>query len=314
MRTARILVLLTALVILGGVTPARASVFLAPSKVERRVSPGSVATVTISFVNKDPGPLDVTVAPWDFARDASGVAQPITQREAAEFRGCASWISTGGAPLTAAPGKTVAFDLTVKVPSSATWGSHSTYLRVTATPIGKRQGIAVIYALDALLVFTVAPPGSTAAEIANSPTMKRSVSIAQVSAPAFTMGGPIPLAAVLVSTGNVHADVSTRFDILQGGKVVKSIPLKDFTLLPGDRYPIRTEWTKPPLIGNYEVRFVAAVTGDRRLDKQATIWVVSWTAIVLAFTLALVLAVLVLMFRRYVHIEFRRAGAQPATE
>jgi hypothetical protein len=309
------LVVIAAAMLAGGVSPAVASVMLVPSKIQMVVTPGQVTSFTVGLENSSRGALSVSASAWDFARDAAGVPQPIDGTETREFRGCAGWLSFPADAGSASGGKTAVVAVNARVPSEAAPGSYSTYIRVLASPTdAKSSSVGLSYAFNALVVLTVVPPRGGAAGSAGTPVLKRSVSVAQVTAPVTAMNGSVPLNAVIVNDGNVHADVKTRFEVVSDGRVIESIPSKSFTLLPGDRYPLTATWSKPPLFGSYTARFVAEVQGAQPLTAESGFWVVSWAAILLATTSALVLAILVLTARRYVHIEFRKAGGQPATE
>jgi hypothetical protein len=218
------------------------------------------------------------------------------------------------APTSGPAGKDTVVPVKVRVPTDAAWGSQYAYVQLGVTPARPQSGVAVEYAVNVLVVLTVTPHKGAASAAGAAPVLKRSVSVAAVVAPSMSIAASIPLEAILANTGNVSADMRTRFDIVQNGKVVATVPLKDFTLLPGDTFPLSATWSKPPLLGHYTVRFVAAVSEGPTLTKETTVWIVSWIAILTAVAGILILAVAVLLFRKFVHIELRRADTQPAME
>jgi len=109
--------------------------------------------------------------------------------------------------------------------------------------------------------------------------------------------------------------MNSRFEILDGGgRIVQVIPLKEFTLLPGDRYPLEASWTGPPLVGSFTARFVAETADAQPLVKNSAFWVVSWAALAVVTCSVLALALLTVFVRKFVHIEIKRADPQPATD
>jgi hypothetical protein len=290
-----------------------ASVRLVPSKIELEVRPGEVASFTVELQNGGTTAFSVTASAWDFARDAKGTPQPVSASEALSFRGCAAWLGLPFSPIPALAGGDGAVPISLAVPADAAPGSHYTYVTVLASPKDADDGTTrIAYSFNVLVVLTVVPPqgGAVAGVPGDTATFNRAVSVTGVTAPS-TLGSRVPMEAVLENTGNVHADVKTRFDLVSGGKVVDTVPAKEFTLLPGDRYPLEAVWTGAPLVGNYTVRFVAEIEGEKPLVGESEFWVVSWTAIYLALGMLAVLGIVTVTFRRFVHIEIRRADAKP---
>ena len=302
--------------VLGAVVPASASVSVVPSKVEQQVHPGQVTTFSITFENDSNGAYSVSATPWDFARDAHGNAQPITSADSATFRGCANWIRTPIASAPASPGKSVGLPIEVSVPQDAGPGSYHAYVRFLAAPPANASGtLGVAYAINALVVLTVVPDGGVAGGASvDTQLLRRSVSVGSLLVPGPAMSGVVPLKATLINDGNVHSDVTPRFEILgAGGRVIATIPLREFTLLPGDRYPISATWSKPPLLGNYTARLVMKQVDGKTLTKETSFWIVSWTAIYIAIGGLVALGVLAFLIKKFVHIEIRKADPVPAT-
>lgn len=306
------------ILVLAHAIPASASVSATPAKVEIRAERGAETTFTVTISSDENQVMGLAVSTWDFARDSQGRPQRVASVDSATFRGCAEWLTPQGvADSLVTKGEDMDVPVVVRVPEDALWGSHSAYLQLKTMPPGVKSGVAISYALNVLVVVTVEPasrgvvprPGTVEA----GPVLSRRVEIAEVAVPSLNMNGAVPLRAVLTNTGNVHADVRARFDIVQGGRVVGSVPLNAFTLLPGDRFPITAEWSRPPLLGKYDLRFVAEVADGSPLTKAASLWVISWTAIGIVCGVLGVLGVALMLVRKYVHIEIRRTAPHPET-
>jgi len=314
MRSVLIAAAIVTTFIFGVVQPAAASVVLAPSKIEMQVKPGELTSFTVGLKNGAAGALTVEASTWDFARDADGVAQPIAAGDTDTFHGCSAWLDLPSQVGETATGKMASVPVAVQVPRDARAGSYFTYVRLLASPTSDRSdGVGISYDLSALVVLTVVPEGAAAVGLGDAPLLDRTVSVGGVVVPVAAVGESVPLKATLINSGNVHANVRARFEVLDGGgHVVDSIPLSSFTLLPGDRFPLSGTWTKPPLVGNYTARFVAEQAGGETLMKDASFWILSWTLIGAALGGLLVLGVVGLLFRKFVHVEIRRADAHPA--
>ena len=256
MKRLSIIFAIASLLVLAHAASAFGAVVVTPSKVEATLAPGGRGSFDIAVIDKGTSSLVVKASAWDFARDASGRAWPVTNAEAPTFRGCASWLRVTEGALVAHPGDQATVHVEVQAPADVEVGTYYCYVRLLAQPQVREGSLGIDYNINALVVLTVAPAGSVGAPIKDIPELKRSAKILYPAARPVVFKSPVSLQATLVNTGNVHVNVKGHFEVVNGSQRVARLKSREFTLLPGDRYPVTGDWSEPPLFGRIKVRFV----------------------------------------------------------
>ena len=268
MKRLPIVFVVASMLVLAGATSAFAAVVVTPSKIEITLAPGAQGSFDIAVIDKGGAPLNVKAAAWDFARDENGRARPVTTAEAAMFYGCASWLEATEATLVAEPGKKATIHVKVRAPAGVKVGTYHCYVRALAQPQEGEGagGLPISYDFSALVLLTVAPRGSVGVPISDVPQLKRAAKVLPPDVRRFVFTSPVSLRATLVNTGNVHVNVKGHFEVLNAGHRVARLPTHVFTLLPGDRYPVKDDWSQTPVFGRMTARFVM----EEGLEKPAT--------------------------------------------
>jgi hypothetical protein len=305
-----VIFVIASLFVLANATAAFGAVLVTPSKVEATLAPGGRGSFDIAVVGKGTSPLLVKATAWDFARDANGKAWPVTTAEAATFHGCASWLRVTGETLVARPGEQATVHVEVQTPPGAKMGTYHCYVRLLSQPQVAKGSLAVTYNIDALVVLTVAPAGSVGLQIKDIPQLQRSATILAPQVGRYVFTSPVSMRTTLVNTGNVHVNVKGHFELLNGSRRVARMKSREFTLLPGDRYPVTADWSQTPLFGRMKVRFVMEEGLDKPVTVEQPFTFISSSALVAAgVSLGFVLAGTGAVFARFKY-GYRSAHAK----
>ncbi len=302
MKRLHIIFVLAVVLLLANAASAFGAVLVSPSKVEATLAPGSEGSFDIAVIDKGASPLSVEATAWDFARDVSGKAWPVTAAEAETFHGCAAWLRVPREALVAQPGGQSTVHVDVEAPADAKVGTYHCYVRLLVQPQAAEGSLGVAYDINALIVLTVAPAGSVGAPISDIPELKRSATVLPPQVRAYAFTSPVQMRATLVNTGNVHVNVKGHFELLDGSRRVARLKSHEFTLLPGDRYPVTDDWSHTPVFGRMKVRFVMEEGLDKPITAERPFTFISSAALIaLGASLGVVLAGTGAFFARYKH-------------
>lgn len=261
---------------------------------------GDRFTEELRIENESAYPMSVSFTAWNFAYDEDGQAHEVRERDAKRFRGAASWVADIE-PLTIPPKTEATVPVRVEVPKSAGVGTHSAYLRITGRPLDtvdeSQQSVArVRYQLNALLLVVVQTPSETE-------RLSAGAKLVSFTGPRrFTADPEVPFVTRIENTGNVHLDLNGRIEIKDaGGRLVKTLPIEDRTLLPESTSKLEERWTGLPLIGKYTARMVGTcsitdVTQDFR-SPAVEFWYVSRPLMYSVIAAIALLVIAVTLFR-----------------
>lgn len=196
----------------------------------------------IRVKNGGPTALTVTVQKRSFTARPDGT---LAYEDEAPYS-AAEWLSLDVTSFVLAPGASQIVTATIAVPASPEPGDHQAAL-VFLVPSGETaDNVRINRGIGVPAFITVAGP------------VDDSVSLGELHADGFAIGGPVTIAAEVRSTGTVHRDFrgTTPLKIHSAGTAT-SFP--DFTVLRGATREITTTWD-PPLfcICHPSVRIVGA--------------------------------------------------------
>ncbi|NAS23620.1 hypothetical protein GT755_18205 [Herbidospora sp. NEAU-GS84] len=202
--------------------------------------------------NKGRETFQVTVEKSDFVAGESGAMrfQPGAPHAAA------AWAEVEPAQVTVPPGETRPVTLRVVVPESPEPGDHQ-FAVIFKVPAAKTTANIRINRGIAAPVF-VTVPGA----------IDRSAEVADLQAPGFVLGGPVPITARIRSTGTAHRDFRglERLKIQAGGS---ELPFPDFTVVRGATREVAATWD-PPLVCFCDV--TVAVPGGNTRTVQVVVF------------------------------------------
>ncbi len=179
-------------------------------------------------------------------------------------------------------------DIRFRVPSNAEPGDHNVAIIFMEPPVapkknnshaGQRSNVRIANGIGVPALITV--PGPVIDD----------VSVTHLKAPGFSAGGPIPLAATVRESGDVHHSFAggNRLEARAGRAIVMFPP---FAVLRGSTVTLAAKWTHPPLICICHLATAVATDGHRSI---ATATVVIFP-VVQAIVAIIVLAALVIAF------------------
>lgn len=297
------------LVILG-LDPSRVlagDLVVAPSKVQLHVNRGATTTFIVRVSNTATSTVTLNVRPWNFARDAEGNVHEIGIKDAARFRGCATWVrSPQPASRVVEPDSEAELKFVVDVPANAECGSRYCYLefRSSPTPLSADQkseyGVRapIVYSMNAMLLVQVGPQ-----EDEGIPAYRQKVSLRAFEVPRVNFGSRIDMRAAIRNEGNIHSNLveGSGVQIWQGDRLKDRIVFQEYTLLPESTIAIPAVWTSRAIFGRYRARFVGALDdGRQRMTAERTFWVVNpWLAGAVVAAILLLLVFFVVFLRRF---------------
>ncbi len=253
----------------------------------RLVVPSGTSEHRFEVSNKGREAFQVTVEKSDFVAGESGAMrfQPGAPYAAAD------WASVEPVQLTVPPGETRPVTLRVTVPETPEPGDHQ-FAVIFKVPAAKTNANIRINRGIAAPVF-VTVPGA----------IDRSAEIADLRAPGFVLGGPVPITARIRSTGTVHRDFRGpgRLKVLAGGS---ELLLPDFTVVRGATREVAASWDAP-LVCFCDV--TVAVPGGNSRTVQVVVFPLHLLVVLLALVMggALVWVVVRHRYRRRVESAAR---------
>ncbi|WP_066376388.1 hypothetical protein [Herbidospora mongoliensis] len=244
----------------------------------RLVIPAGTDSIDQRFqlTNNGRSPFDVTVEKADFVAGEDGALnfQPSAPYAAA------AWATVAPTSFRMAAGTSRTVTVRVEVPPVPEPGDHQ-FALVFKVPAGRNASNIRINRGIATPVF-VTVPGSIDA----------SVEIADLQAPGFALGGPVPLAARIRSLGTVHRDFRdlSRLHARVGGS---EVVFPDFTVVRGATREVTTSWD-PPLMC---VCHATVSVGDSSRTVRIIVFPLHLLGVLLAVLLALLLLALFVRHR-----------------
>ncbi len=154
-----------------------------------------------------------------------------------------------------------------RVPPDAEPGDHNVAIVFMEPPVaaktsnnhgGRRSSMRIAEGIGVPALITV--PGPVIDD----------VSLTRLKAPGFSAGGPIPLAARIRESGDVHHSFTTARDRLVATAGGAKILFPAAVVLRGSTITLTTKWKDPPLICVCHVR-TAVVTDGHRSVATATV-------------------------------------------
>ncbi len=194
----------------------------------RLIVPAGTSEHRFDVTNKGREAFQVTVEKSDFVAGESGAMR----FQAGAPYAAAAWAEVSPARLTVPPGETRPVTLRVVVPRTPEPGDHqfAVIFKVPATKT--TANIRINRGIAAPVFVTV--PGA----------IDRSAEIAELRAPGFVLGGPVPITARIRGTGTVHRDFrgAERLRIRAGGS---DLLFPDFTVVRGATREVAATWDTP---------------------------------------------------------------------
>lgn len=284
-----------------------ADIGMVPSKVELFIAPGERYTAEVVVVNSGAEPVHIDVAPWDFARDGTGKAHPISTADAGTFHACGSWleIDFGDDPILE-PGENRKVAITVNAPADAGFGTYCTYVQVLGTPAEIVPGTTpTVMQMNALLLAVVYPPGGEGKALDKIDELVLAAVLDQVDTPQAGLKRPVLVRASMTNKGNVHLNLDGYVDILAGDEVKAHLPIAEVTLLPDSTLAIERAWDDPPLFGKFTARFYGNAGLESPFVGEHTFWVISAPFVASAAAVLVLLANLGIFVARTFKVERR---------
>ncbi|HUK67809.1 MAG TPA: hypothetical protein VLW50_03480 [Streptosporangiaceae bacterium] len=230
-----------------------------------------------------------------------------TQLEGVSQRADGSTLVEPNAPYSAVNWVTVAPDhfqvgtgtrryihVRFRVPSNAEPGDHNVAIIFMEPPMaakksnsnaGQQSNVRIADGIGVPALITV--PGPVIDD----------VSITRLKAPGFSAGGPIPLAATVRESGDVHhsfVGAGNRLEARAGRAIVMFPP---FAVLRGSTVTLAAKWTHPPLMCVCHLT-TAVATGGHRSIATATVVIFPLVRALAALAALAALVVAFLLLRR----------------
>ncbi|MEV8638152.1 hypothetical protein AB0395_41515 [Streptosporangium sp. NPDC051023] len=227
---------------------------------------------TFRVTNGGDAPVEVRVEKSDFTADESGA---LVLRERAPYSASA-WVTTVPRELALEPGTTRDVKVRIAVPDAPDPGDHQVALVFKAVGGSRTGNITINRGIGVPLYIGV--PGHAYA----------SAEVADLRAPAFVTGGPVPLTVGIRNTGTAHRDFRGA-DRLNARVDGTDVPFPGFTVMRGATREVTARWD-PPLMCVCQA--TVSVAGASGLARALTVTVVVFPV----HLLAALLAVLALSF------------------
>lgn len=289
-----VLAVSTALLLLVQNNLALAGIGVTPSKIQLSIDPGGKGGAELYIANDSSDELQVTSSVWDFARDRHGRPFPIRPEETKTFRGCANWVTFDSKSLALSPRQIGKIQINVQVPPKTDLGTYYTYVQILSTPSQTKKDILVRSKINALLLVTVGMPTDVS-------YLEQALQVDGITVKKVNFTEPISLAPTVENKGNYHLNLEGNIQIKQGKKIIKEIPVKEYTLLPDAKLQISKIWDNPPILGKFTALFTGKAQGlNKTITASNSFWVIPGKlAIIAALSIIIVLIAALLLRRKY---------------
>ena len=174
----------------------------------------------------------------------------------------------------------------IRVPPNAEPGDHSVAIVFMTPSIPGKSNIHVAAGIGVPALITV--PGPVIDD----------VSLTRLKAPGFSAGGPIPLAATVRESGDVHHSFVGAGNRLVAMAAGARVVFPDNVVLRDSTITMATKWTQPPLICVCHVS-AAVVTDGRRSVAAATVVIFPVVQALIGRGVLVALVLAFLLFRRH---------------
>ncbi len=277
-----------------------AGVQIQPAIIEEGLAPGAILEETLTIRNISSSEQTYYL----LHRDITGVAsnnQPVFAEEGAEQTGyeMSSWIEVSEEPIVLQPGAAADVPVTIRVPDTATPGSHFAGLFVTMTPPRLRAtGAAVGYEVGTIISIRIAGEANEVASIRSFSTDKL-----VYSSPKVTFSTRVENGGNVLVRPRGPLEIRNMF-----GKKVETLVVNDTLggVFPGSIRAFDVTWdSKDFAIGRYQ-GIVALIYGedghDTTIASTISFWVLPLN-VILPILGILVLIVVVVYFGVRLHIR-----------
>ena len=197
----------------------------------------------------------------------------------------ANWIRVVPDHFQIRPGIQRYVQVRIHVPPNAEPGDHNVAIVFAVPPIPGKGNIHVAEGLGVPILITVPGP------------VTDDVGVTRLKAPGFSAGGPIPLAATVRESGDVHHSFREAHDRLEAKAGLATVMFPPFTVLRGSTVTIATEWVNPPVICVCHLT-TAVVTDSRRSVAVATVIIFPLAPVLITIGVLLALVLGFLLLRR----------------
>jgi hypothetical protein len=236
-------------------------------------------TAEIVVVNRGRAPLAVTVKKKNFTSSPDG---SLVFQDDAPYA-AADWVTVAPASFELAPGDTRTVTADIQVPANPELGDHQVAIAFTV-PAGQTDANVKINRGIATPVYITVPG-----------PVDDSVSLSDLTAPWFTLNGPVTVSAKVRNTGTVHRDF--RGDAPLAVDTAGSLVVfPDFTVPRGATRDVSTKWEPPLMCVCHPTTSVVGADGS---IKSQTVRVIVFPFHLLGLLLVAVLIIfLVVRLRR----------------
>jgi hypothetical protein len=264
--------------------PAGPAFSLTVSPTRLVVDPRHIGDVqTFQVINGGRSPLNIEVEKRNFTASADGTLE----FQADAPYSASTWVDTTPSSFRLQPHSTMNVHVRIAMPAKPEPGDHQVALVFVVPAVDQKSNIRINRGIGAPIYITV--PGK-----AND-----SVQLDGLTAPRFSLSGPISFTTTVRDVGTVHRDFR---GVDQLGVQVdgENVPFPEFTVLRGSDRQLATQWRNPPLIC-FCTASVSITDADgvvHRVTASVIIFPVHLVAILLAVIVLLIFAIR-LMRRRY---------------
>lgn len=238
------------------------------------------STQKIDVVNHGSVPMVVNVQKREFLQATDGT---LAYQDTATPYSAAGWITLEPENFTVPSGQAQSVMATITAPDVVEPGDHQLALAFVV-PSGETTGNIKINRGIAVPVFITAPGA-----------VDTSATLSGLSAPSFTVGGPVPITASVQNVGTVHRDFRAPASLVVDA-AGSPLLFPDFTVTRGATRNVSTNWDPPLMcICHPSVTFVNADGSVQSATVRVIVFPLHFVGLILVVVAA---GIFVLWFSR----------------
>jgi hypothetical protein len=276
---------------------AQTGLTIQPVSISHTMSAGQSVEGEITLINESDSSIEVETAVEDFIPTA-GTDDVAFVGRAEGNTTVRDWITLDiPETFTFAKGERRTISYTITAPSNPEPGSHFGVAFFKAAGADENETLKVGTRVGTLFYVTI--PGN----------FLQKGRILDFSGPRFVEKGPVPFTIKFENTGTVHFEPKGTITVRNiFGTVVGEVPIEGQAVLPTGVRDLKASWhVESVLLGKYEASLRIVDGEGNELSAESLTFYAFPVQYALYFLLVVILFfVLIRIFRRFVHIEFRR--------
>ena len=269
---------------------------ISPTNTELDMKPGETTSRDIMLSNRTGDTITIQFSVEDIQGSQDGQA-PTFLGDRDSAYGARHWLTPELTSITLKQAETLTMSVNITVPETTEPGGHYAAVLASTQSISNQSGSA--------LNITSRIPADFLITVAGAMNEDGSLNPPQV--PFFSEYGPIDIGLIFNNIGNVHLKPHGQINIKNFlGRVVASIPVQDWVVLPQSSRSFASTWDTHYLFGRYTAEAVINYGDGKTAIVASSFWVIPWK-IILAVIAALIIFVFLLAWVTRERRQQRRA-------